>query len=96
MAVLRQDGRLVTKECGAVMRLPHEPGMGIADRAMRDVRALLPAEVHARVGSAGELALGGLAIDEELALGRKIVRRTRAVRGLLFAHNEQKVDAILT
>jgi hypothetical protein len=48
------------------------------------------------LGAAGKLALGGLAIDEELALRRKIIRRARSVRGLLFPHNEQEVDAILT
>ena len=47
------------------------------------------------LGAAGELALGGFAVDQPLAGGGQMVGGARAVGVLLLAHHEQQIHPVL-
>ena len=64
-------------------------------RGVRRPAARAHGDAQRSLRAARELALGRLAVDEEPARRRKTIRRARAVGSLLFADDEQQVDALL-
>src|SRR6266566_3472969 len=47
------------------------------------------------LGSASELAVGRLTVDQEAALGPKVVRRSGPVGPLLFTNDKEELNALL-
>ena len=79
-------------------QLEHRLDRRLAEMRVRGVRgaaARADRDAQRSFRAARQLALGRLAVDEELARRREPIGRARAVGSLLFADDEQQVDALL-